>query len=124
MSEPKTASEKKAHPTGEPDAHGHTVDLGGYVRRCLAVFLVIVCAIGLMIFTSFAHIAGGWPVKVTLILAIAVVNAFMVASFLMHLLSEKRMIFTVLAFTVTFFAGMMGLTLWAMSDFPVGTAVH
>jgi hypothetical protein len=39
----------------------------------------------------------------------------------MHLISEKKMIYTVLAFTVFFFIGLMGLTLWAMHDFPAGT---
>jgi hypothetical protein len=39
----------------------------------------------------------------------------------MHLLSEKKLIYTVLIFTVFFFAGLLGLTLWAMQDFPVGT---
>ena len=39
----------------------------------------------------------------------------------MHLLSEKKMIYTLLAFTVFFFAGLMGLTLYAMQDFPTGT---
>ena len=52
-----------------------------------------------------------------LILAIAVVNAFLVAGFLMHLLSEKKLIYTVLGFTVVFFIGLMGLTLWAMQRF-------
>jgi hypothetical protein len=56
-----------------------------------------------------------------MILAIACVNAFVVAGFLMHLLSEKKMIYTVLSFTVFFFIGLMGLTLWAMHDFPAGT---
>ena len=44
----------------------------------------------------------GWPAKVTMILAIACVNAFVVAGFLMHLLSEKKAIYTTLAFTVFF----------------------
>jgi TctA family transporter len=47
--------------------------------------------------------------------------AVVVAGFLMHLLSEKKMIYTTLAFTVFFFAGLMGLTIWAMHDFPTGT---
>ncbi len=34
------------------------------------------------------------------------------------------MIYTVLAFTVFFFAGLMGLTVWAMRDFPPGTVTH
>lgn len=102
----------------------HKIDLKSYTRRCLLVLFVVVCTTSLMIATSFATLGGGWPLKVTLILSIAVVNAFVVAGFLMHLLSEKKMIFTVLAFTVFFFAGLMGLTMWAMNDFPTGTAVH
>jgi hypothetical protein len=42
----------------------------------------------------------------------------------MHLLSEKKLVFTVLIFTVIFFIGLVGLTMWAMNDFPNGTAVH
>lgn len=101
----------------------HHVSLNNYVRRCLLVFVAAVCAIGLMVFASYLpHVS--WPAKVTIILSIAVCNAFIVAGFLMHLLSEKKLIYTVLAFTVFFFIGLMGLTLWAMGDFPAGTAVH
>jgi FtsH-binding integral membrane protein len=101
----------------------HQVELNSYIRRCAWVLVAVLCAIGLMIFASYLpHI--GWPVKVAMILAIAMCNAFVVAGFLMHLLTEKRMIYTVLSFTVFFFAGLMGLTLWAMNDFPFGTAVH
>jgi hypothetical protein len=42
----------------------------------------------------------------------------------MHLLTEKKLIYTVLAFTVFFFIGLMGLTVWAMNDFPTGTLIH
>lgn len=96
------------------------VSINGTLRLCGVIFLAIVCAVGMMIGISFSHV-GGWPLKVTLILAVAVVNAFLVASYLMHLLSEKKMVYTVLFFTVCFFAGLLGLTLWAMQDFPVGT---
>jgi caa(3)-type oxidase subunit IV len=101
----------------------HHVDLNDYIRRCALVFAAILCAIGLMIGTSYLP-NFGWPAKVAMILAIAICNAFVVAGFLMHLLTEKKMIYTVLAFTVCFFAGLMGLTVWAMNDFPFGTAVH
>lgn len=100
----------------------HHVSLNNYIRRCALVFFVAVCAIGLMVFASYLHV--GWTPKVIIILAIAVCNAFVVAGFLMHLLSEKRLIYTVLLFTVCFFISLMGLTLWAMGDFPTGTAVH
>jgi caa(3)-type oxidase subunit IV len=99
----------------------HSVDFKSYFRRCLYVFIAVVCTTSLMIYASFLPHAT-WAMKVTAILAIACVNAFVVAGFLMHLLSEKKMIFTVLAFTVFFFAGLMGLTLWAMHDMPAGSS--
>jgi heme/copper-type cytochrome/quinol oxidase subunit 4 len=102
---------------------GHPVDFSGYVRTCAMVFCVVIAAIAMMVWVSYLPHCG-WPLKVTLIVSIAVVNAFFVAGFLMHLLSEKKLVYTVLLFTVVFFIGLMGLTLWAMSDFPVGTAVH
>lgn len=100
------------------------VSLQNYFRLCGVVFVVVLCTTTAMIATSFAHLGDGWTLKVALILAIAVVNAFLVAGYLMHLLSEKKLIYTVLVFTVFFFIGLMGLTMWAMSDFPTGTAVH
>ena len=77
-----------------------------------------------MIATSFAHIGDGWTIKVALILAIATVNAFLVAGYLMHLLSEKKLVYTVLAFTVFFVIGLFALTIWATNGFPPGTASH
>ncbi len=102
----------------------HAVDLNRYIRLCVVVFLVVLCTTSAMIATSFSHLGEGWTLKVTLILSIAVVNAFLVAGYLMHLLSEKRLVYTVLAFTVCFFIGLMGLTIWATNGFPPGTASH
>ena len=122
MSESKAASH--SHTPSAPAAGGHAVNLNSYIRLCAVVFLVVLCTTSAMIATSFSHIGEGWSLKVTLILAIAMVNAFLVAGYLMHLLSEKKLIYTVLAFTVFFFIGLMGLTVWATNGFPPGTAVH
>jgi caa(3)-type oxidase subunit IV len=102
------------------------VNLKSYIRLCAVVFVVVLCTTSAMIATSFAHIgaANDWTLKVALILAIAVVNAFLVAGYLMHLLSEKKLVYTVLIFTVFFFIGLVGLTMFAMNDFPPGTASH
>ncbi len=102
-------------------SESHPVDFKSYYRRCLYVFVAVVCTTSLMIYASFLP-NYGWTAKVAAIIAIACVNAFVVASFLMHLLSEKKMIYTVLGFTVFFFAGLMGLTIWAMHDTPIGTS--
>ena len=100
------------------------VSLQNYIRLCAMVFLVVLCTTSAMIATSFSHLGDGWTLKVAIILAIAVVNAFLVAVYLMHLLSEKKLIYTVLGFTIVFFIGLMGLTIWATNGFPPGTATH
>ena len=87
-----------------------------YTRKCLMIFLAVVCGTGLMVGASFAPLASG-P-RIALILAIACVNAFLVASYLMHLLTERKMVYVVLAFTVVFFIVLMGLTIWAHNDMP------
>ena len=104
-------------------SESHPVDFKSYLQRCIYIFIGVLCAVALMIFISYLpHYT--WAVKVALILTVACVNAFLVAGFLMHLLSEKKLIYTVLAFTVFFFAGLLGLTVYAMNDFPVGTSMH
>jgi hypothetical protein len=45
----------------------------------------------------------------------------LVAGFFMHLISEKKMIYSVLAFTVFFFAALMYLTIWSMER---GNIIH
>ena len=121
MSNLKPESHEAPVEISTPPADGHAVNWNSYVRRCQVIFLVVFCTTLAMVATSYAHIGNGWTLRVTLILATAVFNAFLVAGYLMHLLSEKRLVYTVLSFTVVFFIGLMGLTLWAMSNFPTGT---
>jgi len=88
-----------------------------HARRSLTVFCIVVCVTGVMVATSLAPI-GNPRVTIALILTAAVVNAFLVAAHLMHLLSERRIVITVLLFTAIFFVGLMGLTIWASHDVP------
>jgi heme/copper-type cytochrome/quinol oxidase subunit 4 len=125
MSDLKTADQHNAPPTGHSELHEHPVEFGAYLRRCGFVLAVVLCAVALMIWASYLpQERFSWSVKVPLILAIACVNAFFVAGFLMHLISERKMVYTILGFTVSFVIGLFGLTLWAMSDFPRGTIIH
>lgn len=119
----KTAAQHNAPLTGQSELHEHPVDFNSYLRRCLYVFIIVICAVGLMIYASYLP-NYDWPAKVAMILTIACANAFIVAGFLMHLISERKMIYTLLAFTVFFVIGLFGLTLYAMKDFPSGTVLH
>jgi len=96
------------------DSHPETYK--NYPRKCLLIFLAVLCGTGLMVGASFASLAGG--IRIALILAIACGNAFLVAGFLMHLISERKMVYWVLVFTAIFFVALMGLTIWAHGDVP------
>src|ERR1700728_2950538 len=100
MTEPKAAEQHNTPITGHSELHEHPVDFNSYVRRCAGIFCVVLVAVGLMIWTSYLNL--GWSLKICLILAIASCNAFFVAGFLMHLISEKKMVYTILSFTVSF----------------------
>lgn len=102
----------------------HAIDFNGYLRRCAYIFIAILCAVSLMIWISYLPANYSWALKAGFILVVAACNAFVVAGFLMHLLSERKMIYTVLAFTVFFVLGLFWLTWYAMNDFPPGTATH
>ena len=56
-------------------------------------------------------------------LLIATIKAGFVAAVFMHLSDERKMIYGVLICTVFFLIGLMGLTIWAMHDFPFFTLV-
>ena len=116
-------SDSHSTPTAATHTDEHPVDFKSYVRLCAIVFVVALCAIALMIWISYLpHYS--WAAKVALILGVASINAFFVAGFLMHLLSEKKLIYTMLAFTVFFVIGLFALTIYAMHDFPLGTQLH
>jgi len=116
---------KTAVQINSPAHEAHPVDFNSYVRTCIFVFIAVLCATGLMLWTSFLDPRHySWALKVGLILAVAACNAFVVAGFLMHLISEKKMVYTVLGFTVVFVICLFALTMYAMQDFPSGTQMH
>ena len=67
---------------------------------------------------------GHRSINIAVALFIATGKAFLVAGYFMHLVSEKKMIYGILAFTVFFFAGLMFLTLYSLGDFPKNTILH
>ena len=89
-------------------------------------YLVVYFA--LLVGTIFTVIAAGIDLghhwNIVLALVIACVKAFLVIAYFMHLISEKKMIFMVMSFTMFFFAGLMVLTLFSMHNFPKFTVTH
>jgi caa(3)-type oxidase subunit IV len=88
-----------------------------YARRLWIIFGAVVCVTLIMVATSFAHLPNP-GLRIGLILACASVNAVLVAGYLMHLFSERKMIYTLLIFTVFFFVMLMFLTILHPFDMP------
>jgi cytochrome c oxidase subunit 4 len=89
-----------------PGAAPHAVRLRGY----LAVFVALLCLTFVTVFVSTLHLTR--PRAIAIALAIAALKASLVAAVFMHLVSEKKIIYTLLGFTALFFGLVFFLPLW------------
>lgn len=94
--------------------HAHTESFFNHVRRYLIVFFALIIGTVFTVWASYIQF-GSREINIVVALVIACTKAFLVAGFFMHLISERKMIYCVLAFTAFFFAGLMYLTVWSMS---------
>ncbi len=94
-----------------------------HVRRYLYVFVALIIGTILTVWASFIHFPNR-EINIAVALVIATTKAFLVAGFFMHLVSERKMIYGILAFTAFFFIGLMFLTVWSFADFPPLTTTH
>ena len=89
------------------------------VRRYLLVFYALLFLTIVTVTASYLHLS--LPKAITLALIIATVKASLVACFFMHLISEKKLIYIVLTFTVCFFIALLFLPLKESYNVPNGT---
>jgi cytochrome c oxidase subunit 4 len=102
---------------------GHSPESAHSVRGYLFVYFALLAGTGLTVWASFIPF-GSREINIAVALLIAGVKAFLVAGYFMHLISERKMIYNVMGFTVFFFISLMFLTLYAMHDFPSTTVTH
>ena len=94
--------------------HAQAEHFSHHVRRYLLVFFALIIGTAFTVWASYIHF-GSATINIAVALIIACVKAFLVAGYFMHLISERKMIYCVLAFTAFFFAGLMYLTIWSMA---------
>jgi caa(3)-type oxidase subunit IV len=82
------------------------------VRQHVRIFMALVVFTFVTVGASYLQIQSP-VVSVCIALAVALVEAFLVAGFMMHLSTERKIIHVVLVLTVFFFTAMMYLILWA-----------
>lgn len=95
-----------------------------YQRSYMVVFGTLLVFTVITVAISFVDLEHWFPgANMTVGLIIATFKATLVMLFFMHLVSEKQLIYLVLGFTFFFFVGLMGLTIWAMLDYPKLTTI-
>jgi caa(3)-type oxidase subunit IV len=112
----------QAHSTTQ--AHAVADDhFSHHIRRYLFVFYALI--FGTIITVAASYIPfGNREINIAVALFIAIGKASLVACYFMHLISERKMIYGIMAFTAFFFIGLMFLTVWSFSDFPRNTILH
>ncbi|MDQ3281948.1 MAG: cytochrome C oxidase subunit IV family protein [Acidobacteriota bacterium] len=95
------------HPTHGHHGHDNSPEaIRKEIRRYLMVFGALACLTIVTVAIAQFHLPR-WQ-AITLALAVATIKASLVAAFFMHLLSERKLLYAVLAITVFFF----GMLLW------------
>ena len=98
-----------------PSKEKELEDVKRHVSQHVKIAIGLAIASLLTLWTSQTDF-GNHSLNVAMTLGIAVAQAFMVAAFFMHLLSEQKVIYCFLVFTAVFFAVMM--VMFILSHMP------
>jgi len=79
----------------------HAADLKKHVRAYILVFVALMALTLITVAVSYLHLPVNQAIMVALL--IATVKGSLVASYFMHLISEKKLILWVMVLTVVFF---------------------
>ena len=116
--------DKPAVSTATAVSEAHPADhFSHHVRRYLFVFYALLFGTVITVAASYIPF-GNRAINIGVALFIACGKAFLVAGYFMHLVSERKMIYGILAFTAFFFIGLMFLILLSYGDFPLNTVRH
>ena len=106
-----------------PPVHDHDADHGDiekHIRAAYVVFGALLLLTGATVGASYIHLPTG-P-AIALALAIALLKGGLVLGWFMHLISEKKLIYSVLLITAGLFLVLLLMPYWTASDIPrIGT---
>jgi cytochrome c oxidase subunit IV len=121
-----------SHSHGTPAARGHAghdahadhshdaAHIKAHVRKYMMVFGALLVGTVITVAMYYVYLPS---VALTVVVAlfIATIKASLVACYFMHLIDERKMIYTLLFASAFFFAGMMALILFSYANPPSGT---
>src|SRR6476660_10044281 len=85
----------------------HAVDIDKQVRIYITVFVSLMALTIITVVISRFHLPV--PIAVSVALLVATIKGSLVACYFMHLISEKKLIYAVLALTAAFFIALLAL---------------
>ena len=97
-----------------PMTGDHAVDIDKHVRIYITVFVALMLLTIVTVAVSRFHLPI--PIAVTVALIVAIIKGSLVACYFMHLISEKKLIYAVLAVTAFFFVALMVLPAVTVHD--------
>jgi cytochrome c oxidase subunit 4 len=97
----------------------HAADIDRHVRVYITVFVALMVLTIVTVAVSYLHLS--LPIAVAVALFVATVKGALVAGYFMHLISEKKLILAVLVLTVVFFAALLALPVFTVSN---GFGIH
>jgi cytochrome c oxidase subunit 4 len=95
-------------------ASDHAVDIDKHVRVYITVFVALMVLTIITVAISRLHLSV--PIAVAVALFVAIIKGSLVAGYFMHLISEKKLIYAVLVLTAVFFAALLALPVFTVSN--------
>ena len=92
----------------------HAVDIDKHVRIYITVFVALMVLTIVTVTVSRFHLPV--PIAVTVALIVALIKGSLVACYFMHLISEKKLIYAVLALTAAFFVVLLVVPVITVHD--------
>jgi cytochrome c oxidase subunit 4 len=97
-----------------PMTGDHAVDIDKHVRIYISVFVALMVLTIVTVTVSRFHLPV--PIAVTVALIVATIKGSLVACYFMHLISEKKLIYAVLAVTAAFFLVLLAVPVITVHD--------
>ena len=94
--------------------HHDPADIDRHVRVYIIVFVALMALTLITVGISYLHLST--PVAIAFALFVATIKGSLVASYFMHLISEKKLIYAVLVLTTIFFVVLLALPVVTHSD--------
>ena len=95
-------------------ASDHAADIDKHVRIYITVFVALMVLTIITVLIARVHLPI--PIAISVAMLVAIIKGSLVACYFMHLISEKKLIYAVLALTLAFFAVLLALPALTHAD--------